>query len=374
MRNKLFLSALTFLSVLFAVSCKKDVVAINTSITPVASLAAPVNDAQITLDPVSGGSLIFQWTPAQTPDSGVIQYEVTFDKADGDFSQPVYKILADGTGTQTQATISQKDMNKVAAAAGVASSSSGNIKWAVMAYKVTSSVISSETRTLQITRPAGFAVVPDSLFITGTATEGGDNVASAIPLKRTEEGVFEIYTSLQPGSYSLVDHRDGTGATYYLDGNGVIQEGTTGTTVTNATQAYRLSYDFNLATSQRVAIQSIGLFVSAYNTETAQLNYVGNSTWEAASVPVEFYQFDWGRDDRYKLILHTANGNEYWGSKNADNPQPVGQPASYFYVVPATNDQWNNTFKFDPSADKHSVKVDVSFNPAATYTHTVTVL
>lgn len=374
MKNKFFLPGIAALLLLSVASCKKDEVAINTGVTPVASLLAPVNDAQITLDPRNGGSLIFQWTAAQTPDSGLIQYEVAFAKADGDFTNPVYKVVADGTGAQTQASISQKDMNKIAAMAGIASSSSGSIKWAVMAYKVANGVISSESRGLQVTRPAGFAVVPDSLYITGTATEAGDNVANAIPLKKTEEGVFEAYTSLKPGSYSLTDHRDGTGVSYYVDENGIIKEGTTATAVADAEQAYRLSYDFNFATTTKVAIQSIGLYVSAYNTETAQLTYNGNSTWEIASVPVEFFQFSWGRDERYKLIMHTANGTEYWGSKNADNSPPSGQDATYFYLLPVTNDQWSNTYKFDHAADMRSIKMEVMLQPQTPYTHKVTVL
>ena len=71
--------------------------------------------------------------------------------------------------------------------------------------------------------------------------------------------------------------------------------------------------------------------------------------------------------------MHTSSGLEYWGSQNADNVPPAGQPASYFYLLPVTNDQWNNTYKFDPSADLHSVKVDIFFKADGPYTHTVTV-
>jgi hypothetical protein len=113
--------------------------------------------------------------------------------------------------------------------------------------------------------------------------------------------------------------------------------------------------------------------MSAYNTEIGQLNYIGNSTWESDLIPVVFYPFSWGRDERYKFILHTAAGLEYWGSQNADNIPPAGQPDAYFYLLPVTNDQWSNTYKFDPSADNNNVKADVYFKADGPYTHKITV-
>ena len=45
---------------------------------------------------------------------------------------------------------------------------------------------------LQIDRLAGFATVPDSLFIFGTAIEAGSDPSNGIPLKKTADGVFEL--------------------------------------------------------------------------------------------------------------------------------------------------------------------------------------
>lgn len=376
MKNLVRFCMMALLSMLLITSCKKDEKPLNLTVTPVRNLTAPADQADIILQPATGASITFQWSAASTPDSGVILYEIAFDKADGDFSHPVYKTVSDGSGVQTQATVSQKDLNKIAALTGIAASSSGNVKWAVFASKATSEIISEETRTLKIERPAGFATVPDSLYIFGSATEAGDDVTKAIPLTKTSDGLFELYTSLTAGSYLLTDHPNATGTTYYIDANNnnTIKLGSTPTNVTDTTKTYRLNYDFNVATSQAVEIQSISLFMSAYNTEIGQLNYIGNSTWEAANIPVVFYQFSWGRDERYKFIIHTSAGLEYWGSQNADNVPPAGQPASYFYLLPVTNDQWSNTYKFPPAADNKSVKVDLFFKAGMPYMHQVTVL
>lgn len=352
-------------------SCKKNNYPLNSNVVPVASLAAPTDQTSISLQP-TGASIVFQWSASTTQATSMVLYEVAFDKAGGDFSHPVYKILSDGSGVQAQATVTQDSLNKVASLAGIASSSTGTIKWAVIASVAANSKLSSATHTLQITRPAGFAVLPTAIYLTGTATEGGADVTKAVAMKQTSAGVFEVYTSLQPGTYQLTDKPSSAGTTYYLDGNGTIQLGSSTTTVTAAKKAYRLYLDFNVATSKMVSIDSLGLYMSAYNTEIGMLNYIGNSTWEIAKLPVTFYQFSWGRDQRYKFILHTSAGLEYWGSTQANNLDPAGQPASYFYLVPVTNDQWNNTYKFPAAADTHNVKVDVYFPAAGTYTHTAT--
>src|SRR3982751_5751516 len=146
MKNVFGTGGIALLIILSIFSCKKDVVPLDTSLTAVSSLNAPADGASIQLQPATGASIVFQWSAASTPDSGLILYEVAFDKGDGDFSQPIFKLLSDGSGMQTQATIAQKDLNKIAALAGIASSSSGNIKWAVIASKATNKVISTVTQ------------------------------------------------------------------------------------------------------------------------------------------------------------------------------------------------------------------------------------
>jgi starch-binding outer membrane protein SusE/F len=372
MRRLINLSFMVISAITAFTSCKKDERTLDLNVNPVSVLGAPADQASISLQPATGASMVFTWNATQAADGDMVLYEVAFDKADGDFSKPVYKALSDGGGVQAQATVTQKDLNKIASLAGIQSSSTGKLKWTVLVSKATNLVTASVSHTLQVTRPAGFAVPPATLYITGTATEAGDDVTKAIALKQTSDGVFELYTSLKPGTYQLTDKQSASGTKYYLDANGIIQQGNSTSTVTAATQPYRLTYDFSVATSNIVGIQSLGLYVSAYATETGQLSYIGNGTWEAAKTPVTFYQFSWGRDDRYKFILHTAKGLEYYGSENVNNDPPAGKPADYFYLLPVTNDQWNNTYKFPPAADTHNVKVDAYFQATGPYTHTVT--
>jgi hypothetical protein len=365
---------MTLSVIMIFTSCKKDTRSLNSDVTAVNTLTTPANSSAFSLQP-GGSNIQFKWSEASAADGGVVLYEVAFDKADGNFSKPVYRILSDGSGVQTQATLPQDTLNKIASLAGIASSSSGALKWMVMSSKSTNVQNSAMVNTIQVTRPAGFAVPPSTLFLTGTATEADANdIAKAIPFKQISAGVFELYTSLKAGTYQFIDKAAANGTKYYIDANGIIREGANTTTITGTTGAYRLRLNFNVATTNIVGIQSIGLFMSAYNNEIGQLSYAGNSTWTNAKIPVTFFPFSWGRDERYKFIMHTSAGLEYFGSSNVNNVAPAGQAANYFYLLPVSNAQWDNTYKFDPAIDTHNAKVDLIFKATGAYTHSATAI
>lgn len=362
---------MALLVMLLIISCKQTVRELNPAVTPVSTLTAPENNASVRLEPSTPASVQFKWSPTQVTE-GVL-YEVAFDKTDGDFSKPFYKTVSDGLGVQPQLTLSHNDLKKIAALGGIAASSTGSVKWTVLASVAFNRLPGTSTRVLTMTRPAGFVDLPDSLYLTGTATEGGEELAKAVRLKKVEDGVFEVYTSLKAGTYYLTNRLSGGGKRYYVS-NDTIREGNSSATLTGSAKTYRLRYDFNIASTQATEIQSVGLFMSAYNKEIGMLAYAGNGTWSAASILVEFYQFSWGRDERYKFAIHTAAGTEYMGSSNVNNNSPAGAPASYFYLQPVSNAQWDNTYKFDPTADLQKVKVDLFLRATTPYSHQVTVL
>jgi len=375
MKNIKTTFVLLALSFVALTSCKKEEKELNENISSNGTLVSPQNAQSIKLTPSDGtASQQFTWSAASPEDGGVILYEVAFDKEGGDFSKPAFKMVSDGNGLQAQLTISHKDLTKVAALCGIASSSTGNIKWTVIASKASNRKPMSESRMLQLERPAGFAVVPTELYLTGTATEGGDDLTKAVKMKKLEEGVFEVYTLLKPGTYQLVDKAAQAGRQFFTDGT-AVKEGTTGITVTGAAKVFYLKYDFNVAAViDAVEVQSMGLYMSAYGKEIGQLAYTSNGIWQSGNIPVEFFQFSWGRDERYKFAMHTASGIRYFGSSNVNNVSPVGQGAAYFYLNAVSNDQWNNTYKFNPSADNKNVKVLVNLSSGGPYTHSVTTL
>jgi len=369
----------SLMAALFALafsSCKKDVKSLSYNATAVTTIMAPSSDTSINIAPTTGNSVIFKWQPSASTD--LVLYEVAFDKADGNFSNPVYKVLSDGSGVQTQATVTQKQLNTIAAAAGIDALSSGTLKWAVITSKVTNNVISTVNRTLKVTRPAGFATVPNAIYLTGSATEGGADLSKALQFKKISDGVFELYTSLQPGTYSLVDNITGSPTTYSIQNNINIVAGGT-TTVTGSKTVYRISLDFGNAASTLTQIVSVGLFMAPDNKVWFTLPYIGKSQWEADGQTINIPQEPWGSDSRYKYeftVMDMAGNQstEWYGSANSDNPDPgTSTPALYYYMYPADNSQWNYCFKILPSDNGKSCNVNVNYSPTiAHYTNTIT--
>lgn len=368
---------MVILTIIAATSCKKDTHALDTDVSPVSTLSAPENGSSYNLDPANGPSVQFKWSASAT--QSLVLYEVVFDKADGDFSKPVYKILSDGSGVQTQATITQKTLNTIANSAGIAALSSGTLKWAVITSKVTNNKLSAASHTIQVKRPAGFAVVPNAIYLTGSATEGGTDVSKALPFKKISDGVFELYTSLQAGTYTLVDATSGTATTYSISGKSILANGST--TVTGDKTVYRISLDFGNAAVTMTQIVRVDMFLPINNEVWFTLPYIGGSQWEIDNAAVVIPQESWGDESRYKyeFTVKDASGNqltEWYGSTNRDNSDPTtSTPLNYFYVYPnpAGAGSFDYCFKMVPTYSGKSCKINLNFSPTITqYTNSVT--
>jgi hypothetical protein len=178
--------------------CEKDELS-NTNVTAVKSLYEPTDNKTVVLQSSASASLYFEWEPAKAEDSGMVLYEVAFDKEGGDFSSPVYRMASDNNGGYNHATITHKQLNKIAAMAGIQSSEIGKLIWTVFSSKGINDVKADETRTITITRLAGFAEIPVDVYVTGAASEGGTTLANASMMKSTAPGEFEVYTKLTAG-------------------------------------------------------------------------------------------------------------------------------------------------------------------------------
>ncbi|HEY8957441.1 SusE domain-containing protein, partial [Chitinophaga sp.] len=138
-------------------SCKKDDYSLNTNMQPVPKLTAPLDNKYIKLQPTTSATVSFEWDQARAEDGSLVQYEVAFDKAGGDFSSPVAKFSSDGGGVQNKLTLSHKDLNSVAGKAGIASLATGKLVWTVLASKGYNIQKAAETKTIEVERPNGFA-------------------------------------------------------------------------------------------------------------------------------------------------------------------------------------------------------------------------
>ncbi|RFZ94462.1 hypothetical protein D0C36_02620 [Mucilaginibacter conchicola] len=377
MKNIFYCLVAGLATLLFVAGCKKDDKTLDkATVTPVSTLFAPEEAKAIKIPSGASGSVSFEWEQSRASDNGLVLYEVAFDKEGGDFSKPLYSAPSDGNGLYNKLTLSYSDLNKVASLAGAKPEEIAKLIWTVRSSRGINLAPVSAKRAISVQRPVGFES-PDAVYLTGSATEGGTDVANAIKMKKVGEGKFEVYTSLKAGSYQFVDAKTGIIKKYSFDGTRLVEDGET--TVTGATKIVKIEVSFNDALYKSTEVTKVGLWFSADSKIWFDLDYAGNGTWQALNKSIVFHQESWGRDERYKFRFTFKNTDgstteQYFGSVNSDNSAATAATApSYYYMVPVNNSVYDFAFKFNHDFDNKSADIKVFFNAdVAAYTHTVT--
>jgi hypothetical protein len=377
MKNILYSLLAGIVALVIISGCKKDKTIGNTNVSAVSNLFLPEDGKFVKIASGASGSVAFEWEQARAEDNGLVLYEVAFDKEGGDFSKPLYSVPSDGNGLYNKLTVTFSDLNKIATLAGVKPQEAGKVIWTVRSSKGINVKESGLKRVLEIERPAGFTDIPTELFLTGTATEGGDDLSKAVKFKQTAPGKFEIYTSLKAGSFHFADRATGTPLTYSYDGTKLTEAGNT--EFTGATKVEKIEVDFNVAAYKTTEVTNVGLWFAADNKIWFDLTYTSNGTWEANGKSIVFHQESWGRDERYKFRFTFKNADntsttQFYGSANSDNnAADANTPPLYYYMKPVNNSQYDYCFKFNHAFDNKTADIKIMFNNAAAeYTHSVT--
>lgn len=356
--NRLFLYGLLSL-LITSVACDDDE-DLNLNLTEVSNLLAPEDNAHILLNPSQNMSVSFQWDQARAEDGSLVLYDVVFDQVDGDFTNPFYVSLSDGKGVENKLTLSHADLNNIASIGGADFFETKQFKWSVRASKGSNIKLATTSKVVELERPGGFAVIPSELFVTGTATEGGEDVSQAVPMKQIAPGKFEIYTQLTSGSYKFVDATTGNGRVFSItDENGSKVLALDGENTHDGEKRYRIRLDFNAISAQIDEVKSVGFWYCWENTILYDLDYTGGGVWKAEGVTVNLSSVPWGLEERhkYRVILDNGSGEreEWWGYQQNDSPGQDGQygstDPSYFHAfLIENNDQWNYAWKLDRPA------------------------
>lgn len=343
---------------LLNIQCKKDERDINLNLSAVPDIFTPADGKYIKLDPKSGASESFEWAQAKAEDGSLVLYEVAFDQENGDFSHPFYTVVADNKGVLNKLTLTHADLNRIATLGGSDFYQRKKFKWTVLASKGTNVKPAAVSRIIDLERPGGFAVLPASLYISGTATEGGDVLSNALPMKKLKDGVFEIFTKLKAGSYKFYDGNSGSPKQYYIyedNGNKTIGMNAQ-TDFTGADKIMRIQIDFNNIAAALTEVKSVQLWYCAGNTFWMTLPYTGNGVWRYNNYTVNYTVMPWGIEQRhkYKMVLDDGSGNkDLWlNYASTDSPDQDGQyPHTQTYKTinmdRNDNSQWDWSWKFD---------------------------
>jgi hypothetical protein len=380
-KQRFLLFLFGMISMLFT-QCDKDERDINLNITEVTNIFTPVDGRSIQVKPNNSSQIeTFEWEQAKAEDGSLVLYEVAFDQENGDFSQPFYKIVSDNKGVNNKLSISYGDLNNIAKLGGADFFQKKKFKWTVIASKGTNVKQATVSRTIEIERPGGFATLPATVYISGTATEGGATLANALKMSQAGPGIFEIFTKLKAGTYKFYDGITGTPRQFHIyDDNGAKLIGVNGeTTFAGADKIVRLRLDFNTLNTSTVEVKSVQLWYSAGNTFWITLPYTGNGVWRFNNHTVAYTQMPWGFEERhkYKMVYNDGTGDKDLWLNYATNDSP-GQDGQYPHTVTyrtinlTTNNgsQWDWTWKFDRNYLTNGSVADfwISLNGTAPYT------
>src|SRR5690606_21644201 len=212
---------------------------------------------------------------------------MVFSLEGGDFSNPLYLLPSDGRGLQRQLTLPFSELNKIAQMAGIQPEGTGKLQWSVQSSKGINVQPLMEIRTIEVVRPAGFPA-PDELFLTGSATEGGDELSDAILMKKTGTNTFEAYTSLRNGAYHFASRNSGEPDTYYIDGEKFRADGETD--YTGDEKVVRIRVDFSNGTTEITEIDKVELWFAPGGVFLTELGYTSMGTWSVQDFPIVFRQ------------------------------------------------------------------------------------
>lgn len=369
MKKRYIPITLCALVALMLVACSDNMGTPDKRLAPVTTFVEPMDAREVVLQPDLAASLYFEWERVDPAEAGILTYHIAFDRGDGDFTSPIHIVKADNNGFANTATISHKDMNKIAGKGGINPSDVGTLKWAVFASKGADMIQSSVQHSLIITRLGGFDEIPLQLYITGAATETGNNIANAYELKKLSDGVFEIYTELTAGQpFHFVSSRSEGGTAYSLTEENIVIDGTS---QVEESGVYKFYLDFEIGSFSTKQVTQVALFLN-WSQRLIELPYVGNGVWGVTDYEITGLSGNDNSDDRYKFRMKSSEGETEWRAVDNDS-KPTGEP-EYYHMVERTNvQQWTDGQIWKtPATDGWSGKrydITFSLNPQGPYTH-----
>jgi hypothetical protein len=345
-------------------------------VSAVKTLYDPDNGKSVKLQPSASATLYFDWEQAKAADNGIVFYDVVFDTLGGNFSKPIYRVPADNSGMSNGATITHKILNKVASMAHIGSAQTGSVIWSVVSTKGLNDIHADVFRKLTITRLPGFDVIPDSVYLTGSATEGGTSIASAVQTLKTANGEFEVFTQLTAGTYKLISSKKGIMRTFAIKDGSLIEKDSTITVSSTDAGIYKINYDFNLGSVAFTKISKME-FDFCPTPKFEVMTYSGLGTWKLLNRKLT----QGTGDSRYRFRATLSDGSYYFlASVNFNNNDaPLNYTGTYQYVywygIDVVTDQWCHSYKFLSADGLKTVNITLMLQAnLPQYTHLVQVL
>ncbi len=363
-------------------SCSSDLDYEPGGVTPVKALLLPADNWYVELQSASSATETFSWEPALAADGQLPHYELVFlAQPDGEI---VYRYDA---GSKTSVAVPHKELNLAAKAAGIDAGASGDFYWSVVSSRgVTTAPVEATPRCISVKRLFGFDVIPSTLYLTGEATEVGDDLSLAMQFQSTGEdvGEFTAIMRLEAGkTYSMYETTDASSRHFTIEEGELREFGAdvkpaTSLASVDKTGIYRVYVDFNTRSTIVEEVTRLAFYQRDDVGNAVELTYQGLGGWK-----LENHTTTEG-DNRYGFLANISGATSYqekWSSVNYNNNSaPTTGTSLDWWEIYMNKDitadgWWGYTFKWIDSewAEKKVVTIEVHMDHTQNFFyHTVT--
>ncbi|WP_298338910.1 SusE domain-containing protein [uncultured Algibacter sp.] len=248
------------------------------------------SDNLIVLDETTPNDIItFSWEAAVSSANFIVSYNVVLDTLGStSFDTPILKLTPENSGRALSASISYETIDQALSFAGYQANSDVELTWGVVASSINKTSVDSNTLTIKRFENE---IVPNRLFISGTATENNNNLSNAILLRRLNDvegkpsNIHEVYTSLKAGNTFKFYSEQSLPALVY----GGTQEGEiikSGTPISvNEDGQYRIKVDLDNNTYSLLKVERWNMkgspIIGGWGSDEP-LEYIGGGIWQAS--------------------------------------------------------------------------------------------
>jgi starch-binding outer membrane protein SusE/F len=251
-------------------------------------LSTPSSGSDLILDESAPAAQInFAWDAAVASNRFIVAYRFLLIEANStDYSNPVLEIVPSAAGKDRFVKPTAQQIDYALSAKCYEAGEAVELKWVVVATAINKEAVASSPIT--ITR-FETETTPETLYITGAATEAGADVANATLMRAKlnadgeTTGVFDVYTTLTEGAtFSFREFNSAVSRTYGVSNNAIAKCG--GAITAPATGQYRVTVDLNNNSYNLWKVDKwslVGDAVPGGWGGDVPLTYQGNGVWSA---------------------------------------------------------------------------------------------
>lgn len=163
---------------------------------------------------------------------------------------------------------------------------------------------------------------PEVLFLRGTATENG----AAYPLRKRGDGVFELFTQLNEGSFFFADKASGDDCRRFaIAADGAVKENAIDAQHFSNGRLYKILVNFESGKGSMIEILKVEVIAPPLSAAIGELIYQGNHIWQGTNINLN------SGDTRFRFRIKTTQGFESWGSYNNDSYSGTWIPGMTLY-------------------------------------------